>query len=123
MLSYYVQLREHLRSSISGSAKPEHEPHPRPDRRHLTCGLEPSQHLTEKTIPNTVAPPDTTPAEVVDLQDAFEAMTEEINIDWPEFSPLDRLKVGLIESTLGLLLFLALIAGAVFLQQSLIHQS
>jgi hypothetical protein len=123
MLSYYVQLREHMRSSISRSAKPEHEAHPQQDRRHLIRSLEPSQNLTEKTVPNTMAQPDPTPAELVDLNDAFEAMTEEINIDWPEFSPLDRIKVGLIESTLGLLLFLALIAGAIFLQQSLIHQS
>ncbi|MBV9877438.1 MAG: hypothetical protein JO025_22105 [Verrucomicrobia bacterium] len=131
MLSYYVQLREHMRSSISRPAKPDHHAHLEQDGRHLICGSEASRNLTEKTVPNTppslrynatgMAQPDTTPAQPVDLNDAFEAMTEKINIDWPEFSPLDRITVGLIESTLGLLLFLALIAGAVFLQQGLIH--
>lgn len=132
MLSYYGQLREHMRSSISVSAKPEPEARPHGERRHLICDVEPSQHLTEETVPNTppslrygatgVVQQDTTPAEVVDLHDAFEAMTEEINIDWPEFSLLDRFKVGLVQLTLGLLVFLALIAGAIFLQQCLIHQ-
>ena len=51
------------------------------------------------------------PAERVDLDDAFEAMTEEMKFDWPEFSPVERIKAGLIQSALGLVWFLALIAA------------
>ena len=61
------------------------------------------------------------PAGPMDLDDAFEAMTEEINFDWPEFSPVDRIKTGLIQVTLGFILFLALIGGVSFLHQSLGH--
>lgn len=62
------------------------------------------------------------PAGPVDLDDAFEAMTEEINFDWPEFSPVVRIKTGLTQVTLGLILFLVLIGGVSFLHQSLIYQ-
>ena len=62
------------------------------------------------------------PAELVDLDDAFEAITEEMHFDWPEFSPVDRIKAGLIQSALGLVLFLALIAAFGFLHQSFVHQ-
>ena len=62
------------------------------------------------------------PAEPVDLDDAFEAMTEEMKFDWPESSPVDRIKAGLIQSAPGLVLFLALIAALGFLHQSFIHQ-
>jgi hypothetical protein len=110
-----------MRSSINCSARPEHEAYPQQDRRHLVCGATPPGHLTESTVPNTAAQEDLTPAKPVDLDDAFEAMTEEMKFDWPEFSPVDRIKAGLIQSTLGLLLFLALIAAFGFLQQSFIH--
>jgi hypothetical protein len=55
------------------------------------------------------------PAGQVDLDDAFEAMTEEMKFDWPKFSPVDRINAGLIQSTIGLLLFLVLIATFGFL--------
>jgi hypothetical protein len=62
------------------------------------------------------------PAGQVDLDDAFEAMTEEMNFDWPEVSPVDRMKAGLIQATLGLVLFLTMIAALSFLHRSFIHQ-
>lgn len=62
------------------------------------------------------------PAGPVDLDDAFEAMTEKINFDWPKFSRVDQIKTGLIQVALGVILFLVLIGGVSFLQQSLIHQ-
>jgi len=122
MLSYYLQLREHIRSSIDGLAKPEHEAQPLPDRRHLVCGGTPQQRLAESTIPSTAVQETPTPAESVDLDEALEAMSEEMQFDWPEVSPVDRIKAGLIQSTLGLFLFLALIVACGFLHQSLIHQ-
>lgn len=62
------------------------------------------------------------PGGPVDLDDAFEALTEEINFDWPEFSSFDRIKTGLIQVTSGLILFLVLIGGVSLLHQSFIHQ-
>lgn len=122
MLSYYAQLREHMRSSINCSARPEHEPYPQPDQRQLASGVTPPKHLSESTVPPTATQEDLMPAGQVELDDAFEAMTEEMNFDWPEVSPVDRMKAGLIQSTLGLVLFLALIAAFSFLHQSFIHQ-
>jgi hypothetical protein len=111
-----------MRSSINCSAKPEHEAQPQPDPRHLVCGVRPQQHLTEPTVPNTATQENPALAEVTDLEDAFEALTEEMKFDWPEFSLVDRIKAGLIQSTLGLLLFLALIVALGFVHQSLIQQ-
>lgn len=122
LFSYYAQVREHLRSAINCSATLEHEAHPHQDRRHLICGVTPQDHLTESTVPDTATQDNPMPAGPVDLDDAFEAMTEEINFDWPEFSPVDRIKTGLTQVTLGLILFLVLIGGVSFLHQSLIYQ-
>ena len=57
----------------------------------------------------------------MNVDDAFHAITEEMNFDWPEFSPADRIKAGLIQSALGLVLFLALMAAFGFLHQSFIQ--
>jgi hypothetical protein len=88
----------------------------------LICGLTSADHLTESTVRNTATQKNPMSAGPIDLDDAFEAMTEGINFDWPEFSPVDRIKNGLIQVTLGLILFLVLIGGASFLHQSLIYQ-
>ena len=122
MLSYYVQLREYLHSSMSCSATPEPGLNRQQDLTRLLRGDAAPQHLTESTVPNPGALEDATPAEAGDLDDAFEAMTEKMKFNWPEFSPFDGINAGLIESTLGLLLFLALIAGAALLHQSFGHQ-
>jgi len=88
MLSYYLQLRERMRSSIRCSANPEQEAHPQPEVLNAV-GREDTPH--------------------VDLGNAFEAMIEEIKFDWPDFSPIDRVKCGLLQSSIGLVLFLGLI--------------
>ena len=122
MLSYYVQLREQMHSAINCSARPEQKAYPQHDRRHLVSRVTPPMHLSESTVPNTAAQEEPIPAQLVDLDDAFEAMTEEMNFDWPGFSPVYRIKAGLIQSALGLVLFLALIATFGILHQSFIHQ-
>ena len=73
MLSYYVQLRAYIRSSTNCSAKQEHEADLETDRRHLVGGVTCPGHLTETTVPNTVAQENATPAEVINLNGAFEA--------------------------------------------------
>ena len=122
-LSYYVQLGEHMRSLMNCSSRPEHEAYPQQDRGHLcralpclparvrrkaVCAMTSAEHLTESTVPNTGTQEDTT-VDAVDLDDAFEAITERMKFDWPDFSPIDRVKAGLIQSTIGLALFLSLI--------------
>ena len=101
MLSYYVQLREHIRSSINCSTKPEHEAHPQQNRTDLICEVTPQE-----------AQEDTTPAKVVHLDEAFKAMTEELKFDWPDFfdwKPVVTFKeVGVV-----VFLFVALIGIAV----------
>jgi len=110
MLSYYLRLRERMRSAIDCSAGPEHDTHPQQDRSDLTWEVNPPEH-PETTGQKAAAQEDTTPAEVVDLNDALEAMAEEMKFDWPEFLPVDRIRAGLIQSALGVLIFLALIAA------------
>ena len=122
MLSYYLQLREHMRSAVARSAGPERDAHPQQHRSDLICEAKPAGHLPETTGQNVAAHEDTTPAEAVDLDNAFEAMTEEMKFDWPASSHVDRITAGLIQSTVGLLLFLALIAASSFLYQTLIHK-
>jgi hypothetical protein len=80
----------------------------------------PPEPLSARAVPDAAAQEDTAPVEVVDLNDAFEPASAEMKFAWPEFSPIDRIKVGLIESALGLLLFLAMIAAADLLHRSLI---
>ena len=101
MLSYYVQLREHMRSSINCSAKPEQEVLPQQDRNDRICEVTPP-----------VAREDITPAKVAHLDEAFEAMTEELKFDWPGFfdwNPVATFK----EVSLIVFGFVALIGTAV----------
>ena len=104
-----------MRSSINSSDKPEREAYPQQDRRHLVSAVTPPEHPRESAVPNTAAQEALKPTDVIGLDDAFEAMTEDMKFDWPEFSPADRIKAGLIQSTLGLLLFVVLIATFGFL--------
>jgi hypothetical protein len=101
MLSYYAQLREHICFSTNCSAKPEHEAHSQQNRNDLICEVTPP-----------AAQGDTTPARVVHLDEAFEAMTQELKLDWPDFfdwKPVVTFKeVGVV-----VFLFVALLGIAV----------
>jgi hypothetical protein len=41
-------------------------------------------------------------------------IAKEIKIDWPEFLPVERIKAGITEIALGLILFAALVAFCCF---------
>ena len=41
-------------------------------------------------------------------------VSEEIKFDWPEFLPVERIKAGIMESALGLIVFAALVAFCCF---------
>ncbi|MBV9273592.1 MAG: hypothetical protein JO333_06840 [Verrucomicrobia bacterium] len=47
--------------------------------------------------------------ELVSLENAFLAITGELNFNLPEPSRIDRIKAGFIEATMGLLLFVGLL--------------
>ena len=101
MLSYYVQSREHMCSFINCPAKPEHDALPQQDRNDLIY-----------TVTPPVGRDDTTPAKVTHLDEAFEAMTEELKFDWPDFfdwKPVATFR----EMSLILFVFVALIGIAV----------
>lgn len=108
-----------MRSSMNCSARPEQEAYPQQDRRRLVSAATPPKHPSESTVSKTATQQAPMPT---DLDEAFEAMTEEINFDWSECSPGHRIKAGLIQSALGLVLFLALIAAFGFLHQGFGHQ-
>ena len=41
-------------------------------------------------------------------------IVKEIKIDWPEFPPVERIKAGITEIAVGLILFAALVAFCCF---------
>ena len=123
-LSYYVQLREQIGSSVQFGRDAGLQYSSTPSLR--TAGIEqihqaPAADLSDVALAKSERQTPNAERQTHDLNDAFDAMVEEMKFDWPEFSPVDRIKTGLIESALGLLLFMALIAGAGFLHQYLIH--
>jgi hypothetical protein len=49
-----------------------------------------------------------------DLDRALVEAVEEMKFDWSEFPPMERIKAGIMEIALGLLLFAALVAFCLF---------
>ena len=45
-----------------------------------------------------------------DLDGALAEAAKEINVDWPEFPPVERIKVGVAKTALGLLLLAGILA-------------
>jgi hypothetical protein len=79
---------------------------PEQDRDQAIESQASSQHPME--APHSPALKDTNPGEPVNLEDAFLAITEELNFDFPEPSRVDRIKAGIMEATIGSLLFVGL---------------
>lgn len=119
-LTCYVQLREQFRSSMAPFTGPDCGSLSE-QARNQTIGNEASSEQPAET-PNSSVPRGTNPAELVDLENAFLAITEELDFGLPEPSPLDRIKARLMEATIGLLLFAGLLATACFLQHGLISK-
>jgi hypothetical protein len=63
---------------------------PEQDRDQAIESQASSQHSME--APSSPALKDANPGEPVNLEDAFLAITEELNFDFPEPSPVDRIK-------------------------------
>ncbi|MBV8813688.1 MAG: hypothetical protein JO271_04280 [Verrucomicrobia bacterium] len=113
-LTCYVQLREQFRSSMTPFLETGRESVPEQDRDQAVGSQASSRHPME--APNSLAPKDTNPGELVNLEDAFLAITEELNFDFPEPSRVDRIKAGLIEVTIRLAPFRWFTSHRVFLQ-------
>ena len=105
-LTCYVQLREQFRSSVTPFLETGRESLPEQDRDQAVGSQASSRHPME--APNSLALKDTNPGELVNLEDAFLAITEELNFDFPEPSRVDRIKAGIMEATIGSLLFVGL---------------
>ena len=108
-LTYYAQLREQMRSWMRRSTQAEPALVPVRTPIHLLCTQGASPGGTNPNLENSAAGAESQSPEVVDLDEAFEAIAEKINFHWPEYSPRHRIKVGLTKSALGLLLFVGLI--------------
>jgi hypothetical protein len=108
-LTYYAQLREQMRSWMSRPPQAEPAAVPVRTQTHLLCAPGTSQDSTNANVEISSTGGHSQSPEVTDLDEAFEAITEKIEVHWPKFSPVHRIKAGLIESGLGLLLFLGLI--------------
>jgi hypothetical protein len=48
------------------------------------------------------------------LDEELVEVSEKIKFDWPEFLPVERIKAGIMESALGLIVFAALVAFCCF---------
>ncbi|MBV9874220.1 MAG: hypothetical protein JO025_05790 [Verrucomicrobia bacterium] len=108
-LTYYAQLREQMHSWISWSAEADPAAVLVRTPTHLLCVQGTPHGSAKATVQTAAAGGHSQSPEVTDLDEAFEAMTEKIDFHWPKFSRVHRIKAGLIESVLGLLLFLGLI--------------
>jgi hypothetical protein len=80
-LTSYVQLREQFRSSMTPFLETSRESVPEQDRDQAVGSQASSRHPIE--APNSLALKDTNPGELVNLEDAFLAITEELNFDFP----------------------------------------
>ena len=65
---------------------------------------------TEKK--DSLSPPDSPASD--DLDRVPVEAAEEIEFDWPEFLPVERIKAGIMEIALGFLLFAGLVAFCSF---------
>jgi len=50
-----------------------------------------------------------------EVSDLDRALLEEMNFDWPEFLPVERIEVGIAQMVVGLLLFAGLLVFSHFL--------
>jgi hypothetical protein len=108
-LTSYLQLREQLRVSLTPFTRADCESLPEQGQNRM-IGAEPSsKYLAE--APNSPVPPETDSGELVNLEDAFLAISEELNFDLPEPSRVDRIKAGLMKATIVLLLFVGLLVS------------
>lgn len=108
-LTYYAQLREHMRSWMRRPTQAEPAPVIVRTPTHLFCTKGTPPGGTNTNLEKSAAGAESQSPEVTDLDEAFEAIAEKINFHWPEYSPRHRIKAGLTKSALGLLLFVGLI--------------
>jgi hypothetical protein len=116
-LTYYAQLREQMHSWTSHPSQSERAAVSVRTPTNLVCTQAKPQSTTNANFQSSAAGGDGESPEVSDLNEAFEAITEKMNFHWPRSSPNHRIKAGLIESILGLLLFV----GLILLVESLWH--
>ena len=108
-LTYYAQLREHMRSWMRRPTQAEPAPVTVRTPTHLFCTQGTPQGGTNTNLEKSAAGAESQSPEVTDLDEAFEAITEKMNFHWPKLAPRHRVKARLTKSTLGLLLFVGLI--------------
>ena len=118
MLFYYIQLREHVPSSTSRSAQVERVTPAHQNRSYLICEATPKEDQADTNGSGELAEEDSKPVEQVDLNEAFQAMTEEMKLDWPEFFDWDPM-MTVKQVCLGLLLFVALIGVSILCWEGL----
>jgi len=119
-LTCYVQLREQFRSSVTPLLETRRGSLPEQNLDQAIGRQPASQHPME--VPNSPALSDTNPGEPVNLENAFLVITEELNFDFPEPSSVDRIKSGLMQATIGALLFVGLLVTEFLLQHHVIFK-
>jgi hypothetical protein len=119
-LTYYLQLREEFRSSMTPFTGADCESLPQQDRSPTIRTDASSEYPVEAQ--NSPMPLARNPRQSVNVEHAFLAITEELNFDLPQPSRVDRIKAGLMEATIGSLLFVALLLTEGLLQYGLIFK-
>ena len=64
--------------------------------------------------PKTKSPSGNGAPELSDLDRALVKAAEEMSFDWPDFLPVERIRPGIAQMALGLLLFAGLVAFFLF---------
>jgi hypothetical protein len=108
-LTYYAQLREQMHSQMRQPGQSEPAAVPVRTPTNVLCAQAMPQGAANANVQDSTTGRDRQSPEVTDLDEAFEAITKKMNFHWPKFSPIHRIEAGLIESVLGLLLFVGLI--------------
>jgi hypothetical protein len=117
-LSYYLELQKQMSYLLKIS--PEYDAEQRPyQSATLWQSAEesaPAGCTRNVEVASTQSRGDGDMVEQITLQRALVEMAEETRFDWPEFLPVERVKAGLAEAAVGLLLLAGLIAvGSLFI--------
>jgi hypothetical protein len=108
-VSYYLELQKQLAASNGSSQKPLREV---PADQELNS-LRPGQALVGVgAIDQAERKPSGTGNSLtpVAIHDVLAAASEKVNFDWPHSLPIERIKAGLTEIAVAILLFAGLVA-------------
>ena len=108
-VSYYLELQKQLAASKGSFQKPlfdmaadQERNSLRPDQTPVDASAIDQAEMKPSRGDNSLTP--------LDTHDILIEVSEEMNFDWPHSLPIERIKAGLTETALAILLFVGLVA-------------